>query len=193
MSVTTVQSKTLPYERAAIPLYPERTGLPKIQIPIALKAQASTTLSYDYVLADKIEGVMRLEIDSVYTKNLTRQTITDGALTYNRPYLHFKFTVNNATPGVIMGEKQKDPGEARFNTFTTANVAAEFVKDGIIVPHSPDANGLCDFHENPILVVNFKDPKAFDRIRLEVTDMYNAPVSFDDLVVMVNLYCMIDN
>lgn len=137
---------------------------------------------------------MRIEVDSLYSKTLARATITDGAETYNRPYLTLKINTGSTTPGVVIGESQKTTGQFRYNTFTSSGtISKEFPKEGIIVPHSPDANGLCDFHANPILIANYKDPKNFEFLNIEVTDIYDAPVGWDDLVIIINVYCMFDN
>jgi hypothetical protein len=191
MSVTTLQPKIRPYQRETNPTYPDRTGLPKIQIPIALRNQTSSTLSYTYKLTNEITGVMRIEMDALYSKNLVRANITDGPLTFNRPFLTIKVSLGTTTPGSIVGESQKTPGQYRYNNIGT--ISGEFPKDGIIIPHSPDANGLCDFHANPIVIANLKDPKNFESLRLEVTDIYDRPVEFDDLVIILNVYCMYDN
>lgn len=196
MSVTSLQQQLSPFERTAIPQYLQRTGLPKIQVPIALKSQESTTLSFNYELADELTGVMRIDVDSLYYRALITTSVTDSdtSIVYERPFVNLRFTLGNSTQGRIVGEILKQVGQPRYNDLGSAN-RMEFPKAGIIVPlELPDVSrAVMRFHENPLVVASFKEPKTFQRIKVEVTDIYDQPVEFTDLVILLNVYCMVDN
>lgn len=176
MAAVSIQKYTSPYERTANPQYESRTGLPKLQVMIGLGNQANTTQRFEYGLTDTINMAMRMEIVSVYAKTLVK--------TSDRPYLVMRF---NSLAGRIVGEKMKETYESRFNGTN------EFAKTGVVIPYSPDANGLCSFHQNPIVVTDFKDPKDIRAITVEVRDVFDNSISFADLVIELNVYCMIDN
>ena len=93
----------------------------------------------------------------------------------------------NSLAGRIIGEKMKETYEGRYNGTN------EFAKSGVVIPFSPDANGMCTFHQNPIVVTDFKDPKDIRTLTFEVRDLFDKSIAFDDFVVELNVYCMIDN
>lgn len=195
MATVSLQKYTSPYERTANPQYESRTGLPKSQVMIRLGTQTNSTQKYVYSLSDTINMAMRMEVVSVYAKNVLSSTPNPAYnaisnpnvpqfLPITCPYLTLRF---NSWSGRIVGEKMKEAYEGRYNGTN------EFAKSGIVVPFSPDANGMCTYHQNPIVVTDFKDPKEIRSIDFEVRDVFDKSISFDDFVVELNVYCMIDN